>query len=244
MERRAEKRFPRRIEVRFWRKGEEQSHSAFTTNVSRTGVFLGTGQTLFPGERVRLELVDPEHGFIAEGRVVRVHRVSLALRHVEQPGIGVRFLLPDELISELLPAVARAAPRAAPEVPPPQYPTAPEPPEVDDGRPDPVTGRAVVAVEFIDRSAFLSVYHRDIAQGGLFVSTANPAELHAVVTIELRPPIPGVGAFRFEARVVHRFEPDAAVGDGRNLLAGMGVQFLEPDRVRAALAPILAQLRA
>lgn len=264
-DRRLHPRYPRRLEVRFWRQSEPQPHSGFTTNISRTGIFLGTGHLLAPGERVRVEIVDADKGFVAEGRVVRVHRVALALRHVDQPGVGVRFLLPEELVEELLPAAARAsaAPQRAAtavavrEAEPPD----PDPPEpaaderagaaaaaADAGTlpaaaPPLATTARLVPVDFPDRSTFLSVYHRDLASGGLFVSTSSPAALQEVVTIELRTPLAGVAPLRFEARVVHRFEPQAAVGSGRNLLSGMGVQFLEPDRVKAALAPILAELR-
>ncbi len=256
-ERRIHPRYPRRIEVRFWRQGEAQAHSGFTVNISRTGVFLGTGFLLAPGERVRVEIVDPARGFMAEGRVVRVHRVAQALRHVDQAGVGIRFLQPEELVEELLPAAARsAAPplRAGTAVsvrdaePQDSGETEPEPdavaaPAPASSAPSTPASSRVVPVDFPDRSTFLSVYHRDLASGGLFVSTSSPAALQEIVTIELRTPLPGVAPLRFEARVVHRFEPEAAVGSGRNLLSGMGLQFLEPERVRAALAPILAELR-
>jgi Tfp pilus assembly protein PilZ len=250
-ERRIHPRYPRRIEVRFWRQGEAQPHSGFTTNISRTGIFLGTGYLLAPGERVRVEIVDPEKGFIAEGRVVRAHRVAQALRHVDQAGVGIRFLQPEELIEELLPAAGRsvAAPlRAGTAVSVSEAetgesgPAAVAAPELA-ASPAAAASSRVVPVDFPDRSAFLSVYHRDLASGGLFVSTASPAALQEIVTIELRTPLPDQAPLRFEARVVHRFEPDAAVGSGRNLLSGMGLQFLEPERVKAALAPILAELR-
>lgn len=256
MDRRAHPRYPRRLEVRFWRQGDTQGHMGFTTNVSKTGVFVGTGHSLEPGERIRLEIAANDRGFMAEGRVVRVHRVALALRQVEQPGVGIRFLLPEELIADVLPAghgaaaAARAAaaepePSATSETPAaPEAEAAPEPAASAPAATPPVTAeRRLVAVDFGDRSTFLSVYHRDLSSGGLFVSTPKPSPLQEIVVVELRTPLPGAPVLRFEARVVHRFEPDAVVGAGRNLLSGMGVQFLEPDRVKAALAPILAELR-
>jgi len=260
MDRRAHPRYPRRLEVRFWRQGDTQGHMGFTTNVSKAGVFVGTGHSLEPGERIRLEIAANERGFVAEGRVVRVHRVALALRQVEQPGVGIRFLLPEELIADVLPAGHGAATsgRATPPLEPPVQ-AEPEPaPETAAGESpaaaaEPATPaapvapaapeRRLIAVDFADRSTFLSVYHRDLSSGGLFVSTPKPSPLQEIVVVELRTPLPGAPPLRFEARVVHRFEPDAAVGAGRNLLSGMGVQFLEPDRVKAALAPILAELR-
>jgi Tfp pilus assembly protein PilZ len=295
--RRTAERHQRRIEVRFWRRGNPQAHSGFTIDVSRSGLFLGTSVPLDPGERLRLELLDRERGFLIEGEVARVHRVSLALRHVEQPGVGVRFLQPAELVAQLVagakvrtgsvPAPAlrfgAASPRpaaptspaqapaaAAPSQPapaPPSPPAAPEPPErADQAEIDELFGAAArapaappapapspaapvsppisraVAVEFVDRASFLSVYHRDIVAGGLFVTTESPAALHATVTIELRPPIQTPSPLLFEARVVHRFDPAGGTG-GKAGLAGMGVQFLDPDRVRSALAAVVTELR-
>ena len=103
MERRIHRRFSRRIELRYWRPGEVQGHTAYTTNISKSGLFLNSAIALMPGERLRLEIVDRESGFFAEGRVARVHRVALALRQVDQQGVGVRFLLPEELVENFMP---------------------------------------------------------------------------------------------------------------------------------------------
>lgn len=64
-------------------------------------MFLATVHPLERGDRVRVEVLDHEHGFAVEGVVARVHRVTPALRQVSQPGVGVRFLSIAELISEL-----------------------------------------------------------------------------------------------------------------------------------------------
>ena len=294
-DRRIEERHSRRLDVRFWRRGSSQAHAGFTTNVSSTGLFLGTTQSLEPGERLRLELVDRSAGFVVEGEVARVHRVSIALRHVDQPGAGVRFLRPEELVGALVPAArASRAPRPAGAAPPadttryapgtgpgkgaqvnaaPLFnelsgatsdPVPPAVPAVtpsrtqgtaagtDERRPERKTPTprpaaqlepVVVPVEFPDRSSFLSVYHRDLSAGTLFISTDVPASLNDTVVVELLCPPPSSATLRFPAKVVRRFEPEAAVGGGRNVLAGMGVRFLEPDSVRAQLAPVLAELR-
>ncbi len=273
-ERRVSERHSRRLEVRFWRRGNAQVHTGFSTNVSVSGLFLGTTQSLAPGERVRLELVEKSVGFVLEGQVARVHRVSIALRHVDQPGAGIRFLTPGELVGSLVPAMRLAvavgaaapldlaytradSPAAAPaatESPAGGASGAPAGVEATAARPAGNGSRSVpqapassvpqvVPVEFPDRSAFLSVYHRDLSAGSLFISTDVPAQLQETVTIELRVPIPGGKVFRFPAQVVRRFESEAAVGTGSNVLAGVGVRFLEPERVRAELAPVLAELR-
>jgi hypothetical protein len=308
-DRRVNERHSRRLEVRFWRRGSVQPHAGFTTNVSTTGLFLGTTQALEPGERLRLEVVDRTAGFVVEGEVARVHRVSIALRHVEQPGAGVRFVPPEELVGALVPAARaarskrptppRAATAAAPTAPSapnaqsapssqvpwsaPSQPGQPSEPsrstEAGRGEPFPVAsasppslrspvsgaadsagaksreprtptprpaaaaGPTVVPVEFPDRTSFLTVYHRDLSAGSLFISTDVPAALNDVVVIELHCPPPVTSTLRFPAKVVRRFEPEAAVGSGRNVLAGMGVRFLEPEAVRAQLASVLAELR-
>jgi Tfp pilus assembly protein PilZ len=241
----------RRIEIRFWRRGSPQQHNGFSVDVSKSGIFLGTLVQLEPGERIRLELVEKERNFIVEGQVARVHRVSLALRHLEQQGVGVRFLSPAELVQELLgnrgkPAAqkpvsdssaaipirpAQAEPAAAPAASPVAPASAPS---------KAAGGSRLVTVEFVDRTSFLNVYHRDIASGGLFVTTTEPAQMHEIVSVELRPPIATQNPLRFEARVVHCVD-GAPTGSGS--ARGVGVQFLGPDRVRAALAPIVLELR-
>ena len=286
MTRRTSERHARRVEVRFWRRGHAQPHSGFTIDISKSGLFLGTAVALEPGERLRLEIVDHEGGFVVEGQVARVHRVSLAMRQVEQPGVGVRFLAPAELVAEMLAGARKvgsatgsqrvrysASPSGkspAIELPSPvaranseleelfgpadangsksesaAEPPAPRPPAkpAEVAGPTHTKSARTVPVEFVDRASFLAVYHRDIAAGGLFVSTDSPAALHEVVLIELRPPVRTDHPLRFEARVVHRLDAQPT-GDGKGTLAGMGVQFLDPDRVRATLAPLLTGLRS
>ncbi len=230
--------------MRFWRRGEAQAHSAFTTNISKSGLFLGSGTAMNPGERIRLEVVDRDGGFFAEGRVARVHRVALALRHVDQPGFGVRFLRPEELVEELLPLARETEPLSrrggiwsAPEsmAPPSSGPERPE--ELGNA------GLQVVEIAFDDPSAFLSVYHRDIASGGLFISSQNPAPLDAEVLVEMRLPHPDLRPQLFRARVIQSFEPQGAIGPGRNVLSGMAVQFVDAAGVVEALRPVLEELR-
>jgi hypothetical protein len=273
-ERRNADRFARRLDLRYWRGGAVQPLSGFTTNVSATGMFLATTQVLQPGERVRVELLDSKNGAMLEGQVVRVHRVTMALRHVDTPGAGVRFLPPEELVAAIVPAVksravarpdgrapvetvrvaagsglegsSPAAPLGTPDAPTPAR--RPETPGggnaggVGDGNVD--NGNTVVVpVEFSDRSSFLSVYHRDLSSGSLFVSTDVPAALKQQVTVELVTPPPVRRTLRFRAEVARRFEPEAAVGPGRNLLAGVGLRLLDPAVVRAELEPVIAELR-
>ncbi|MEO7793775.1 MAG: PilZ domain-containing protein [Thermoanaerobaculia bacterium] len=257
MERRIQRRFARRIELRFWRPGEVQAHTAYTTNISKSGLFLSSAIALMPGERLRLEILDREGGFVAEGRVSRVHRVALALRQVDQQGVGVRFLLPDELVENLVPLARQSGPAS-----PGGGPAPPGEFAIDDDLPGAGVGGAsgvvadspdttaieavdenVVPVGFPDASSFLSTYHRDISAGGLFVSTPTPMAMHEAVWIAMQLPIPGEKPRLFAARVVQRFDPEAAVGAGKNYLSGMAVQFIEPEKVLQELKPLLAVLR-
>lgn len=266
-ERRVSDRYSRRLEVRYWRRGREQSVTAYTTNVSASGLFLSTNQALEPGERLRLEVQDSDGGFVIEAQVVRVHRVSVALRHVEYPGAGVRFLAPEELIGALVPAVRRSGAIAAASalgnsassdraerqrttagVGPSPMATGPAAAEAVAAGGPPTSAAApapllTVPVEFTDRASFLSVYHRDLSAGTLFVSTDVPAALNDQVVVEIRPPAPADTPLRFLAVVVRRFEPEAAVGPGRNLLAGMGVRFADAEALKRAFEPVLARLR-
>ncbi len=81
-------------------------------------------------------------------------------------------------------------------------------------------------------------YERDISQGGLFINTSSPAPLQEVVMIEIHvnglqgPPV------RLRARVVHRV---ASQTDGEtNLLAGMGLELLDPVLAQQALLPLVS----
>src|SRR5690606_17875268 len=65
-------------------------------------------------------------------------------------------------------------------------------------------GTVVVPVDFSDRSTFLSVYHRDLAAGTLFVSTDVPAALKQVVMVELLTPPPVRRTLHFRAEVARR----------------------------------------
>ncbi len=259
MERRIHRRFPRRIELRFWRPGEVQAHTAYTSNISKSGLFLNSAIGLEPGERLRLEIVDREGGFVAEGRVARVHRVALALRQVENQGVGVRFLPPEELVESLVPLArqpgASVEPlRAVPSAPPAARPSpaaAPQPDVELRGASDPpraapvpeAAPAAAVAVRFSDPASFLSTFHRDISAGGVFVSTPDPLPLQATVWIDLELPIAGEPPRRFAGRVVQRFEAKSAGSGGRSDESGMAVHFLEPEKVLAELRPLLAILR-
>ena len=57
MERRRNRRWPRQLEVRVWKRGDEaHPMRATSANISRTGIFVRTQQVLPSGTRLRLEV--------------------------------------------------------------------------------------------------------------------------------------------------------------------------------------------
>lgn len=229
MQQRREKRRPRRLPVRFRRRGESVPHQGFTTNISTTGVFISTRETLPVGTRLRLEFVDPLHGFVVEGVVARTARSEAALQHVMPAGVGVRFLEVEELVAELLPVRAAAPTPSGPPGSSPASPAAGSSPSDETGR-DRRVRLDAYTVRFPSPGSFRQSYERDVSQGGLFVATRFPAPVGQKVMLEIHPP--AGEAFRLEAEVVQSVPPTPSEDGSVNLLAGMGVQFLSPEAAR------------
>ena len=256
MDRRRNRRWPRQLDVRFWKRGEEgQGTRAVSTNVSRTGIFLRTQQVLPSGSRLRLEVSCAGRSVVVEGLVMRALRTPPHLQAAMPSGMGVRFLRVEELLEDLMPGINLLAEERVPGQPgadpPPASPTAsvpvaaaasydaPAPPAPSPAAyaspaaasppAAPITGREVFPLRFRDRDQFEAAFTRDIQTGGLFISVERPPALDAVVDVEVS--IAGVDAppVRLQARVVHRLESPAGSAPG-NLLAGMGVQFLDVAR--------------
>ena len=225
MSRRRSVRRTRRLQVTFWRRGDPHGYPGFTTNISTSGMFIGTHHPLSQGTRLRIEVLDRERGFMVEGVVAHARRGSVDVGRLTPSGMGVRFLSVEDLVRELVPGVeGEERPDAAPAGAPPG-------------------GERVFNVRFAGAAQFLEVFRRDLANGGLFVATPEPARLQEVVTIDLHPPEPGAPAIRCRARVVHRAEPRPMSGlGGPNLLAGMGVELLDTQAVCERLRPLIERL--
>ncbi len=242
MERRDELRRARRVAVRFREMGDEKLRSGFTTDISHGGMFVGTNHVLPPGTRLRVEVVDPANGFVVEGVVARALRRNPTMGQRGQPsGMGVRFLQIEELVEGLFPH-ASSEPREGKGA------------GVGGGRPDSRNGRREgqgpdsdtptrgFLVRFRSSDDLERTWARDVAQGGLFVSARDPAAIGEVIILEVRPPedAPGGQKVRLDARVVHVFDRQGG-GAEANLLSGMGVEFLDPDRAREALGTLLGR---
>jgi hypothetical protein len=281
-DRRRNRRWPRQLEVRFWKQSEEgQGSRAISTNVSRTGIFVRTQAVLPSGSRLRLAIGHGGRDFTVEGVVMRALRAPAHLQSVMPSGMGVRFLSAEELLEELLPAIDFQAeeripagidmPTSAPtfsggaasgstrapsgalygsaptptpaavvpsmSTPPPRPPapayTAPQPPAGEV-----IASLQVYPLRFRDADQFRRVFDRDVKTGGLFISTATPPGLDAVIQVEVTVEGITVPPVRLQARVVHRLEPPPGSPPG-NLLAGMGVQFLDVTRAVEQLRSLL-----
>jgi hypothetical protein len=250
MSRRISPRRPRRVQVQFWKCGEPHATPGYTTNISLTGMFIGTRSPLPPGTRVRVEVLEGDRGFMIEGVVAHARKVRGELMRLSQPGMGVRFLSVEDLVRELVPtgyghedlppAQEEPLPPLAEEPSIPELPVAPAapiPPPVSrppEPIPAPHEGGGTFAIHFLNPGEFLDVYRRDIVNGGLFVSTRFPGRLQETVNVELHPPFPNARPVLVRARVVQRFEPS---GDtfAPNLLAGMGVELLDLQSVVESL---------
>jgi hypothetical protein len=116
MDRRRDRRWPRQLEVHFWKRGDEgRPTRAISINVSRTGIFVRTQQVLPSGSRVRLEVFHGSRSFIAEGVVKRALKTPTNLQSVMPSGMGIRFLRIEEMLEDLLPGVDLHAEERIPE---------------------------------------------------------------------------------------------------------------------------------
>ncbi|HPA94723.1 MAG: hypothetical protein GX178_02905 [Acidobacteria bacterium] len=149
MERRENRRYPRRLTVKFNRLATRTVHQGFTMNVSFSGLFLSTNVALERGERLRLEISHREREVVIEGQVARLVRVPLQLRQVRPQGVGVRFLSPVELVSELFPTSA-TIPAATALLPEEEAEAFPEPSPASEAVPDPLPEEPEVLEELED----------------------------------------------------------------------------------------------
>jgi Tfp pilus assembly protein PilZ len=218
--RRRSPRRPQRLLARFWIPGELEPRRGYTTNVSSGGVHVETRNPLPAGARLRLEMVHGGRGWMVEGVVARRTVVHPELAKVVPPGMGVRFLSAEELVSEML-------------VPNPSSPPVTPPEPAESAGDAPVEGP--YRVRFAGSREFLEVFERDLAAGGLFVPTLRPATLNATVdlALELPPPLAGEPLL-LRVRIVRRFDHPA----------GLGVEVLDLKAALARLAPLVEELRA
>ena len=227
MNRRRSERVPRRVEVQFWQVGQK-IHRGYSTNISAGGIHISTPNPLPPRARLRIEVVHGGRGFLIEGGVAHRRAVHPELMKVTPPGMGVRFLSPEELIREIFPVEGGGA---AGSVVGGVTPEALEEPRQEDVR--------TFTVRFASAKDFLGTYERDIVNGGLFVATSRPGRMRELVRIEIHPPGPAPSPILIPARVVQRFEPEPGSGA---ILVGMAVELLDLPAALDRLRPIADRL--
>ena len=85
-------RAKRRILVRYGLSTADRT--AFTKNLSETGLFLQTNQVFKPGTTIQVQIQFPNETCSMWAQVVRAKVVPPQLAHVLECGMGVRFIDP------------------------------------------------------------------------------------------------------------------------------------------------------
>lgn len=133
MERRRQRRYPKRIVVHFVVAGNATRQMGYTTNISPTGMFVSANHIPPQGAKITVELANRDATITVEGEVVRQRVVPPQLRAVQQAGFGLRFLGDARAVAALLPADAASAFEVVPDAAtpvttaPPSAATAPVP---------------------------------------------------------------------------------------------------------------------
>ena len=208
------------MQVQFWKRGEAHPVSGYTTNISPTGMFIGTGDPVGKNGRIRIEVLDAQRGFIVEGIVAHAVKVSPALQQIRTSGMGVRFMQVDELVAELFGGSLVFRPEE-------------EKPPKDN----------VYSVVFRGVNHFLDTVRRDIQTGGIFVPTKFPAALNAQVTVEIHPPDAKGDSVKVAAIVVQRLDPQPVAPGEPPKLSGMGVAFTDPTGALQQLQPMITRFQ-
>lgn len=157
MEKRKAKRHGRRLRVRFGGRGDEGfPHNGFTHDISASGMFVVTGHGVRPGERVHCEVSLPSGApLFLEGLVARQVIVPPELRAVVRSGFGLRFLLGNEVLGELVPSQAASlAPQEDP-----------------------------FCLAFHSAPEWRALFEQDLRRGGAYVWTDEPVENNSLVTV-------------------------------------------------------------
>jgi len=89
---RASPRAKRRLMVKYGT--EKADRTAFTGDVSESGLFLRTNAVLAPGTVVQVEIEFPERKWSLWGRVAWAKKVPAQLAHVIPCGMGIEFVEP------------------------------------------------------------------------------------------------------------------------------------------------------
>lgn len=166
-ERRKNKRFRKRLKVRYWWKDFEGT--GFTTDISDTGLLIETSKTIEIGTRVHIEVSYDDESFFGDVIIVRQKIYPRQARSLFKPALGARFLKVTEVVG-LGGTKAKAA--AAPEQAPP------------------VPDHIPMQVDLRDAETLAEIYERDVKHGGLRVVTTEMPELQSDVEVPVLLPEP------------------------------------------------------
>jgi len=86
------RRLGRRLQVRFRPLGGREAHVGYTTNVSRTGMFVATIRPLAPGTELDVEVSDKRQSLRLDAVVVHARKVPPSWQRLRPSGMGLRFL--------------------------------------------------------------------------------------------------------------------------------------------------------
>ncbi len=85
-------RKPKRVKIRYGTRMAD--NTAFTRNISATGMFIQTNSVFKPGSTIQVHLQFPDRRFVMWARVRWAKRVPPQLIGIMAPGMGVRFVDP------------------------------------------------------------------------------------------------------------------------------------------------------
>jgi len=214
--------------VRFWNESFEAS--AFTTDLSDSGLLVETARRLEPGTRLHVELELGDRAYFTEAVVARRADYPQYAQSVFKPAIGLRFLGLEEALRES--EAARQPEESDPETLWVRIDAEPKPADLGEPptRPDRAgevapkadpppsslpswscAGRPSHAVDLSDRSLLRRLYERDLSKGALMVRTDRLPELGTVLCVALRLPPPH-RALAVQGEVVSTFSGKGRVG--------------------------------
>ena len=222
---RQQKRTPRRINVRFMKKGEDEHAVGYTKNVSAGGLFIGTIRPLPPGTEIVVAIKEGQKLRQRPAVVVHAARVSPLLASVQTSGMGVRFLDGEQTEK----AVTQVQDKAG-ESPVESVEEVAQLSGEDDGEPD-------IEVDLTVVESFREAFRRDIQHGLIFV----PGPIAASPGQEIRVGVlvPGTDqeislTARIDRETICRSEAYGELGK-----TGFMLVFLESDKAVSRLRTFL-----
>ena len=87
-------RNPKRVMVRYGTRMPDKT--AFTKNISATGLFIQTNSVFKPGSTIQVHLLFPDQEFILWARVRWAKKVPPQLEGIVATGMGVQFVEPNQ----------------------------------------------------------------------------------------------------------------------------------------------------